>query len=173
MDGNLQGQSNTMTIKKDFKDNFVVKKDNFLTVCSMNLGFRREVIPIFYQLPMDDNIWKVGRFDDIWSGLNLKKAGDLLGKHIYNGHPLCVHNKAPRSTFRDLSYEVAGLELNEYYSSIIKSAEGQTYKEIGLSIADRLKTSSKRNIYNSQFLQICGEHMEDWVKLITIIEEDN
>jgi len=39
----------------------------------MNLAFRREVIPAFYQLPMDDNEWEVGRFDDIWSGVFLNE----------------------------------------------------------------------------------------------------
>jgi len=44
----------------------------------MNLAFRQEVVPAFYQFPMDDNRWDVGRFDDIWSGLTLKRACDVL-----------------------------------------------------------------------------------------------
>ena len=114
MDGDLEGQAQTRTTATDFGEDFVAARGNYLTVCSMNLAFRREVIPAFYQLPMDDNEWDVGRFDDIWSGVFLKRACDVLDKRIYNGDPLCEHNKAARSTFDDLHNEVAGLELNEH-----------------------------------------------------------
>src|SRR6056297_2336400 len=118
-DGDLEGQAQTRTTADDFGEDFVAARGNYLTVCSMNLAFRREVIPAFYQLPMDDNEWDVGRFDDIWSGLFLKRACDVLDKRIYNGDPLCEHNKAPRSTFSDLTNEVHGLELNEHAWEIV------------------------------------------------------
>lgn len=92
MDGDLQGQAQTRTAVEDFEQDFVAGAGQYLTVCSMNLAFKREVIPAFYQLPMDDNQWDVGRFDDIWSGVFLKRAADVLGKQIYNGAPLCEHN---------------------------------------------------------------------------------
>jgi hypothetical protein len=113
MDGDLDGQAETRTTREDYGEDFVAARGQYLTVSSMNLAFRREVIPAFYQLPMDDNRWDVGRFDDIWSGVFLKRAADLLGKHVHNGSPLCRHDKAPRSTFDDLANEAPGLELNE------------------------------------------------------------
>jgi len=87
MDGDLEGQAQTRTTADDFGSDFVAARDNYLTVCSMNLAFRREVIPAFYQLPMDDNEWEVGRFDDIWSGVFLKRACDVLGKRISQRRP--------------------------------------------------------------------------------------
>src|SRR6056297_3694282 len=83
MDGDLQGQAQTRTSTDDYTGDFVAADGNYLTVCSMNLAFRREVIPAFYQLPMDENEWDVGRFDDIWSGVFLKRACDILGTQIY------------------------------------------------------------------------------------------
>ncbi|MFB6152009.1 MAG: alpha-1 4-glucan-protein synthase [Haloarculaceae archaeon] len=121
-DGDLQGQAETRTTADDYGEDFVAAPGQFLTVCSMNLAFRREVIPAFYQLPMDDNPWDVGRFDDIWSGVFLKRACDVLGKQVYNGAPLCEHDKAPRSTFGDLANEVPGLELNEHLWEIVDDA---------------------------------------------------
>ncbi|HKJ59808.1 MAG TPA: alpha-1 4-glucan-protein synthase, partial [Halobacteriales archaeon] len=66
-DGDLDGQGNTRLSRDDYDGTFATAAENYLTVCSMNLAFRREVVPAFYQLPMDDNPWGVGRFDDIWS----------------------------------------------------------------------------------------------------------
>jgi len=165
MDGDLQGQAQTRTAAADFGDDFVAAEGNYLTVCSMNLAFRREVVPAFYQLPMDDNEWDVGRFDDIWSGLFLKRACDVLGKQIYNGDPLCEHNKAPRSTFSDLTNEVHGLELNEHVWEELDAVGGDadSYAEVFEAMAERLAGGDYEDWENGAFLNYCGEFMLDWL----------
>jgi hypothetical protein len=165
MDGDLDGQAQTRTTSADFTNDFVAAPGQYLTVCSMNLAFRREVIPAFYQLPMDDNEWDVGRFDDIWSGVFLKRACDVLGKQIYNGYPLCEHNKAPRSTFDDLTNEVAGLELNEHLWEIIADVGGdaRTYAGVFEAMGRELATGDFSAYNNGAFFNHVGEHMLDWL----------
>ena len=170
MDGDLQGQAQTRTSTEDYDGNFVAERGNYLTVCSMNLAFRREVVPAFYQLPMDDNEWDVGRFDDIWSGLFLKRACDVLDKRIVNGYPLCEHNKAPRSTFGDLNNEVPGLELNEHVWEIIDAVgeESDSYAEVFAAMADAL-ADGDFEYENAAFLNYCGEFMRDWLDCLEAI----
>ncbi|WP_302080796.1 alpha-1 4-glucan-protein synthase [Salinibaculum rarum] len=165
MDGDLQGQAQTRTSAEDFGEDFVAREGNYLTVCSMNLAFRREVIPAFYQLPMDDNEWDVGRFDDIWSGVFLKRACDVLGTQIYNGDPLCEHNKAPRSTFSDLTNEVHGLELNEHVWEIIDDAgaDADSYAGVFEAMAHELADGDFADYENGAFLNQVGEYMLDWL----------
>ncbi|WP_226021335.1 alpha-1 4-glucan-protein synthase [Halomicrobium salinisoli] len=172
MDGDLQGQAQTRTTAADYGGDFVAAPGQYLTVCSMNLAFRREVVPAFYQLPMDDNEWDVGRFDDIWSGVFLKRACDVLGKRIYNGDPLCEHNKAPRSTFSDLTNEVHGLELNEHVWEIVDEvgAEAGSYAEVFRAMADALATGDFSDWENGAFLNYCGEYMRDWLACLDAIE---
>ncbi|ELZ58338.1 MULTISPECIES: hypothetical protein [Halorubrum] len=171
MDGDLEGQAQTRTSAADFERDFVAARGNYLTVCSMNLAFRREVIPAFYQLPMDDNEWDVGRFDDIWSGLFLKRACDVLGKRIYNGDPLCEHNKAPRSTFDDLANEVAGLELNEHVWEVIDSVgeDADSYAAAFAAMADALAEGEFDEWNNGAFLNHCGEYMRDWLDCLDAV----
>jgi hypothetical protein len=172
MDGDLRGQARTRTSAADFERDFVAAPGQYLTVCSMNLAFRREVVPAFYQLPMDDNRWDVGRFDDIWSGLFLKRACDVLGKRIYNGAPLCEHNKAPRSTFADLENEVAGLECNEHLWEVIDGAgEGaDSYAGVFRAIAAELRAGDVSEWTNGAFLTHCGEEMLRWLDCLDAIE---
>jgi len=171
MDGDLQGQAQTRLDAEHFGRDFVAASGQYLTVCSMNLAFEREVIPAFYQLPMDDNPWDVGRFDDIWSGVFLKRAADLLGKQIYNGAPLCEHNKAPRSTFGDLTNEVAGLELNEHvWEYVDRVGEADSFAEAFAKMADELIAADISEYENGEFLHHCGEYMHDWLDCLEALD---
>ncbi|MDS0298939.1 alpha-1 4-glucan-protein synthase [Halogeometricum sp. S1BR25-6] len=172
MDGDLQGQAETRTEAADFERDFVAAEGQYLTVCSMNLAFRREVVPAFYQLPMDDNEWSVGRFDDIWSGLFLKRAADVLGKRVYNGGPLCEHNKAPRSTFDDLANEVAGLELNEHVWRVVDDVgdDANSFEEAFAAMAEALAEGDFSEWNNGAFLNHCGEYMRDWLDCLAALE---
>jgi len=101
-----------------YKPDFKIEKNNtnlcynivkgqFAPICSMNLAFKPEIIPAFYQL------WHKDRYDDIFSGLFLKKIADHLGKYLRIGNPVCVHDKATRNLFDDIRAELQGMELNE------------------------------------------------------------
>jgi hypothetical protein len=165
MDGDLQGQAQTRTTREDFTGQFVAEPGQYLTVCSMNLAFRREVVPAFYQLPMDDNAWDVGRFDDIWSGVFLKRAADVLGHDVLTGYPLCEHNKAPRPTFDDLNNEVPGLELNEHLWEYVDevAADADSYAATFEAMANRLADGDFSELNNGAFLNHVGEYMRDWL----------
>jgi hypothetical protein len=172
MDGDLQGQAQTRTDFEDFTGDFVAERGQYLTVCSMNLAFRREVVPAFYQLPMDDNQWDVGRFDDIWSGVFLKRAADVLEHDLVNGYPLCEHNKAPRPTFDDLNNEVPGLQLNEHLWEVVDDVGGDadSYAEAFEAMAHRLATGDWDEYANGEFFTLVGERMGDWLDCLDAIE---
>jgi hypothetical protein len=172
MDGDLRGQAQTRTTADDFDGNFAAAEGNYLTVCSMNLAFRREVVPAFYQMPMDDNDWDIGRFDDIWSGLTLKKAADMLDKTVLNGYPLCVHEKAERSTFSDLNNEVPALELNEHFWKALDEAPDtandyfEAYEEM-IAAVDAHDFSAYNN---SGFIDLTVEKMSRWLEALSALD---
>ncbi len=164
-DGDLRGQARTRTTREDFGGDFLAAPGHYLTVCSMNLAFRREVVPAFYQLPMDDNDWEVGRFDDIWSGVFVKRAADLLDDRVLTGTPLCRHDKAPRPTFEDLANEAPALELNEHVWRVVDDVGdgAESYREAYAAMADALATGDFSEWRNGAFLNYVGEHMHDWL----------
>jgi hypothetical protein len=165
MDGDLRGQATTRLSRTDYGEPFVVAPGHYLTVCSMNLAFRREVVPAFYQLPMDDNPWGIGRFDDIWSGVFLKRACDVLDKQVVTGYPLCEHDKAPRSTFDDLANEAPALECNEHLWEVVDGVgDGrESYAGVYAAMADALSAGDFSGYANGAFLNHVGEHMHDWL----------
>lgn len=163
MDGDLNGQSKTRLDISDFKNSFTVEKGNFTTVCSMNVAFRREIIPAFYQFPMDDNPFKIGRFDDIWSGIIAKRVIDEINGYMITGYPLCEHNKAPRSTFRDIMSEAPGYESNELISETVAEAEPGEYDilEFTQVIAKKLESDGK-----TEFIKYCGKYLSNWCEML-------
>jgi len=190
-DGDPRGRGSTRTTRADYPTDFVAAPGNYLTLCSMNLAFRREVVPAFYQFPMDDNEWGVGRFDDIWSGLVLKRACDAVGTRVHTGRPLCRHEKAPRSTFDDLAVEAAGLELNEHLWEIVDRADPSTgappstdlerssadrahpnaYAAVARAVADELASGSFGRYRNGAFLTECGERLGEWLDCLAALDD--
>ena len=166
MDGDLNGQSKTRLTEKDFEKSFTIAKGNYTTVCSMNIAFREQLIPAFYQFPMDDNPYGIGRFDDIWSGIIAKKVMDSIGKFMISGYPLCEHNKAQRSTFKDLMSEAPGYESNENISDTVAGAEATTsdITELTSNIAVKMQTYGR-----TAFVKYCGKFLEQWCEMISSI----
>lgn len=162
IDGDLNGQSKTRFRVEDYGENFTVAAGNYLTLCSMNLCFRRRIIPGFYQFPMDDNPWKIGRFDDIWSGVVIKKLLDSIGERIITGNPLCKHAKAPRSTFKDLNTEAPGLEANETFYLSVDRAGALTGDFVDKSAAIARSLANDSN----DFIRYCGRLFLKWTELM-------
>ncbi len=74
----------------------VIEKGKLISVCSMNMQFRRELIPVVYQLPMHVEVmpnWVVDRYGDIWGGFILKTLMDLNGENMAVGEPMINHLK--------------------------------------------------------------------------------
>jgi len=167
--GGLDGRTHE-NVKVD--GNPVVDYGNYVTVCSMNLAFRPDIIPAFYQLYQSREApYGIDRFDDIWSGLFLKKILDHLGKGMSYGYPTCVHDKYPRDVFRDVRAEMEGLIINEVLWKVVD--------EIRLTESDYLncyrELATKLFMYSDRFhlpdyIEYMAKKMVRWAKLIEKIE---
>lgn len=74
----------------------LVAPGRLVSVCSMNMQFRREVTPATYQLPMHVKVLPSGvidRYGDIWGGFILKTLTDLKGDGLAVGEPMIEHLK--------------------------------------------------------------------------------
>ncbi len=88
----------------------------FYPMCTMNLAFRREVVPLMF-FPMmgfdtKGKKWEYDRYDDIWAGIFSKKIMDHLGWAVVNGSPFVKHKKAS-NPHSNLKRESAGMKMNE------------------------------------------------------------
>lgn len=101
-----------------------VPKGSWISVCSMNMQFRRRLIPAAYQYPMHVPVmpeWNIDRYGDIWGGFTLKALMDRAGDAMSAGVPMIMHRKAG-DLDRNLKQEHLCHLLNEEFIAILEQA---------------------------------------------------
>jgi len=88
-----------------------IPKGIYFPVCSMNLAFKRCMLPYIYQAP-----WALGikRFDDILTGVEAKREIDEHGWAAVTGYAR-VHHERASNVFTNLENEAPGMRLNEQF----------------------------------------------------------
>jgi hypothetical protein len=99
----------------------VIPPGMYFPLCAMNVCYRREAIPAAYNLLMGLEDAGFDRFDDIWSGLFIKRIADHLGHYITNGIPFVRHAKAS-NLFANLRKEALGIHLHEDFWKHVSAA---------------------------------------------------
>ncbi len=149
---------------KPFRGVMKVPHGQYFAMCSMNLVFKREILPamFFPMMGQDANgkKWPYDRFDDIWAGILVKKVCDNMGLAISSGAPSVHHAKASNVEV-NISKEKSGIPVNEWLWKEIESIKlsDSTIEENYFEIAQAL---SKKDGY----LKTLGENMQIWLKLL-------
>jgi hypothetical protein len=99
-------------------------------LCAMNVCYHRSVIPAAYNLLMGLEATGLDRFDDIWSGLLLKRVLDYMGWYATTGEPFVRHIKRS-DYFTNLRKEALGIHIHEHLWDYILDAP----LEPGLTVA--------------------------------------
>lgn len=151
------------------RDKVIVGEGTYFAVCSMNTSFRRKVIPAFYQLYM--NLMGIDRYDDIWSGIFLKKIADHLKENMCIGKPVGIHRKQRRNMFNDLRKELEGIIINEKLWRLVDEIDlsSKSYADCYMELAELLEKRVKerfREPLHVKFLRHQTKKMRLWVDLL-------
>jgi hypothetical protein len=117
LDGITETKLPTLLKEKKYPSiRHIIPFGNYYSMCSMNLAFKREVVPILF-FPMmgmmpNGKSWPYDRFDDIWAGIFSKKIMDHLEMGVVNGSPIVEHRKASKPK-TNLLKESTGMKINE------------------------------------------------------------
>ena len=103
----------------------LVAAGKLVSVCSMNMQFRREVLPAAYQLPMHVPVIKDGvidRYGDIWGGFILKTLIDIRGDGLAVGEPMIEHLKEGHFV-RNIWQENLAHQVNDEFVRLLADAK--------------------------------------------------
>ncbi len=101
-----------------------VPAGTWVSACSMNMQFRREVIPAVYQLPMRIEVlppWCIDRYGDIWGGFILKALMDVRGDQLSVGGPMIRHLKEG-SFEKNMRQEHLAHLVNDEFIGLLRAA---------------------------------------------------
>lgn len=140
------------------------------SLCIMNVAFLTEIVPAFYQFPMNVEVCngRIDRFGDIWSGYILKKLTDMRGEHITLGNPSVTHTKAG-NTVREIKLEHFGNLLENYFYRLIDEAVqdvspgdyGEMYFQLASNFVLGIKKANLPKGYQT-FFSVMSERMVRW-----------
>ena len=88
-----------------------IPKGIYFPMCSMNLAFRRRLLPFIYHAP---KALGVVRANDIFAGIVSKREIDKRGWAVVSGYATVNHNRAS-NVFKNLREEAVELELFETF----------------------------------------------------------
>jgi hypothetical protein len=110
-------------------------------LCGMNVCYHRALVPACYNLLMGMPAFGIDRFDDIWSGLLIKRVLDYQGWYATSGEPVVRHLKAS-NPFENLRREALGIALHERFWDFILDAPlepGLNVPSIFRALAERVR----------------------------------
>lgn len=141
-----------------------------ISVCSMNMQFRKSVLPAVFQLPMHVEVmpnWVIDRYGDIWGGFILKLLMDRRGDLMTVGEPMIAHRKAGDLKKNIWQEHIAHMINDEFIELIFAAAEEVVpgdYIEMMANLRDGLE---RRKQTRTPILAAYLEHllisMECWL----------
>jgi NAD(P)-dependent dehydrogenase (short-subunit alcohol dehydrogenase family) len=129
----------------------VAAPGSLVSVCSMNMHFRRELVPAAYQLPMHVPVLRhhvIDRYGDIWGGFVLKLLLDVRGDALAIGEPT-IHHRKEGSTERNAWQEHLAHLVNDEMIDLLTEAAGEldgtaSYLELMAAMGEELARRSGR-----------------------------
>jgi len=132
----------------------IIDKNKYISVCSMNMQFRRELIPAVFQLPMHIEImpgWVIDRYGDIWGGFILKMLMDIRNEAMAVGEPLIRHHKEGNIQ-RNMWQEHIGHLVNDEFLNILKDIRQNIDPADYLSMMAQVSEQFNHKITHSSIL---------------------
>jgi hypothetical protein len=103
-----------------------IPKGIYYPMCSMNLAFKRKMLPHIFHAPW---VYGINRFDDIFAGIVSKRQIDKKGWAAVSGYAKVYHEKAS-DPYKNLINEAPGIVLNEtFWQGDEKHPYFKEYKE--------------------------------------------
>lgn len=154
-------------------ESVLVPAGKLVSVCSMNMHFRRSVIPAVYQLPMHVEVmphWVVDRYGDIWGGFILKVLMDKRGESMAVGGPMIRHRKdgnVPRNTWQEhLCHLVNDEFIDLLHESAASFGPGSHREMMGALAGEFARRAGGSSPILKPYLLHLADAMEAWVRVL-------
>jgi len=155
-------------------DSVTVPKGALVSVCSMNMQFRRRMIPAVYQLPMHIEAmpgWVIDRYGDIWGGFILKMLMDRKGEAMAAGGPMIAHLKAgdqQRNTWQEHLCHMVNDEFIDLIGASVEVINPDSYSTMMSHLAAELASRAEDcSPLLGGYIRLVAASMKAWVQALS------
>ena len=155
-------------------NSIVVPPGALISVCSMNMQFRRRIIPAVYQLPMHIGVmpgWVIDRYGDIWGGFILKMLMDRKGDVMTAGGPMIAHLKAgdqQRNTWQEHVCHLVNDEFVDLIGASVEAVAPAPYLIMSANLAEELASRADNcSELLRGYVRYLVDAMKAWVKALS------
>lgn len=156
-------------------DQVVVQPGPILSLCSMNMIMKREVIPAIYQLPMNEPIvpnWKIDRYGDIWGGYICKMLIDIKGDALSVGKPLIYHHKDSnlhKNIMQEHYSHIVNLQFCDLIELACRNIKPGSYLDMYGQLVNNLKSlESSYPAALANYILPTVKKIDMWVKALSL-----
>lgn len=151
-----------------------VPKGSLTPLSSMNMIFKKELIPAIYQLPMNEYAiphWGIDRYGDIWGGYICKLLADIKGDLITVGEPMIMHHQEDthHGILKNIQQEHYSHIVDLHFCDLIKEAcagiESSDYLSMYESFVDNISASAPPPALKS-YLEPTTQKMRYWAEAL-------
>ncbi len=139
---------------------------------SQNTAFHRDTLPAMFLMPMGGKCGDlvVGRYDDIWMGMFVKRIADHLGDLITVGRPLVQQLRNDHDLIKDALVEIPAQRISNTMTVTLDriSLSGADYGSCYLELIDQLRAGLTRDGYTADeqaYLNGMYDGMQTWVRV--------
>jgi len=154
-------------------ESVVVPEGALISVCSMNMQFRRRIIPAVYQLPMHVEAlpgWVIDRYGDIWGGFILKMLMDRKGDVMTVGGPMITHLKSgdqQRNSWQEHICHLVNDEFIDLIRATVEAVNPAPYLVMMTGFAEELASRADNcSALLKKYTRYLSKAMGAWVKTL-------
>lgn len=154
-------------------ESVAIASGKLVSVCSMNMQFRRRLVPAAYQLPMHVEVmpgWVVDRYGDIWGGFILKALMDIRGDVMVVGEPM-IHHLKEGNYLRNIWQEHTCHLVNDEFIALLEMAAAEIPPAGYLEMMEALNEGFKRgretcSAILGAYLDVLTISIDAWLKAL-------
>lgn len=152
----------------------IIPKGGLISVCSMNMHCRREVLPAVYQLPMHVQTmpnWVIDRYGDIWGGFLLKVLMDKKGDPMAAGGPMIRHLKEgnyQRNIWQEHQCHMVNDEFIDILTRSVDAIDPNNYVQMLGDLNEHMAQNSQNaSVMLKPYMEHLNKALDAWVNALS------
>lgn len=163
--------------RNGFEGRLAVAHGTNMVFNSQNTSFHRDLLPCLFLMPMGDKVGElvVGRYDDIWMSIFIKKIVDHMGDYVSVGIPFVRQERNDHDLLQDMLVEIPAMRItNKLIPTLDRiRVSGNDYHSCYAELVEQLRSEIPKDNFSveeREYLDTMLNRMQSWSEICEKIQ---